>query len=685
MQTPAAAAIPWLGERPSLLLIGGRHRDLAPLLETLGCADVIVVDDAVAARGLLRERGADIVVLDLSASRRELLDLAQSLRLEFPRVALVARGSRGDAVAFDLIAVGVNEYLDDDAGAQDIVRVLRLADARARLSPDSSVERRAIAVVERNERRYRELFEHTLGLICTHDADGILLAVNPAAANALGYAIAELVGRSLAEFMPESLRGEFAVYLKRIADRHSDKGLLHLLHRNGTRRIWEYHNRLTFESDGTPFVMANAQDVTDNRLTERRLREQSAQMEAVNDAALVGLFHTDARGMCTYVNSTYERISGLHAARAGGSGWLDAVHPDDRERVGQEWARAMARGGQHRSEMRYLQSDGRVVWVLVQAAPTVLDGEVTGYVGCVEDITARRHAEQSLKRSEQRLRTIADALPAMIFYVDAKLRFVFANAAYERAYAGGRSVVGRYVRDVLDAPNYEQRRPWLARAMAGETVRFELDQRIEGAARCLEFNYIPQRDENGRDVIGIHALVLDVTQQKHEEARLTQLAEVDPLTDLLNRAGFMQRLARALARSRDQHTTLAVMYLDVDYFKQINDTYGHGVGDALLKAFAARLTASVRSSDVAGRLGGDEFAVISEGVPRREYAAAVAAKIVTAMRKPFAFDGVEVRVSTSIGLAFGTGVEAADAILKRADEALYRVKQAGRNGYRVAG
>src|SRR5262249_29377615 len=154
----------------------------------------------------------------------------------------------------------------------------------------------------------------------------------------------------------------------------------------------------------------------------------------------------------------------------------------------------------------------------------------------------------------------------------------------ERAYAGGRSVVGRYVRDVLDAPNYGQRLPWLARALAGETVRFELDQRIDGAARCLEVNYIPQRDENGRAVIGMHALVLDVTQQKHEEARLTQLAEVDPLTGLANRAGFMQRLARALARSRDQHTTLAVMYLDVDYFKQINDTYGHGVGDALLKS-----------------------------------------------------------------------------------------------------
>ncbi|HJU39512.1 MAG TPA: PAS domain S-box protein, partial [Tahibacter sp.] len=545
-------------------------------------------------------------------------------------------------------------------------------------------QRQAIATIERNERRYRDLFEYSLGLFCTHDIDGVLLALNPAAAAALGYSVSELIGRPLADFVPSPLRREFAAYLKRIADRHSDTGLLYLVHRSGEQRIWEFHNRLVFEADGTPFVMGSAQDVTANRVAERRLRQQRAAMEAVNDAALVGLFHTDAAGSWTYVNTTYERISGLYAAQAARDGWLDAVHPDDRNRVAREWTHAVENGRRYRSDHRYVHADGRVTWVHVQAAPIVLDGDVTGHVGCVEDVTARRHAEQSLKRSEQRLRTIADALPAMIFYLDARQRFVFANAAYERAWGGGRGVVGRYLRDVLDAANYAQREPWLARAYAGERVSFELEHTVDGVTRCLEFNYIPQRDEVERDVVGLHALVLDVTQQKREEERLTQLAEVDPLTGLVNRAGFEQRLARALARSRDQETTLAAMYLDVDHFKRINDTHGHAAGDALLKAFAARLTSCLRSSDVAGRLGGDEFAVISEGVRRREYAAAIAAKIVTAMRKPFVVDGADLHVSTSVGLAFGTGDETAAAILERADQALYRVKQAGRNGYRIA-
>ncbi|MDC8013930.1 PAS domain S-box protein [Tahibacter soli] len=685
MQTSAAIAIPWLGERPRLLLVGGERRDLAPLLRAIGCADVAVAADALAARTVLRERGADIVVLDLAADRRQLLDIVKSLRLEFPRIALVARGPRDETGALDLVAAGVNEYIDLDAGAHEVARALRLAEARARRGLDDGVQRQAIATIERNERRYRDLFEYSLGLFCTHDIDGVLLALNPAAAAALGYSVSELIGRPLADFVPSPLRREFAAYLKRIADRHSDTGLLYLVHRSGEQRIWEFHNRLVFEADGTPFVMGSAQDVTANRVAERRLRQQRAAMEAVNDAALVGLFHTDAAGSWTYVNTTYERISGLYAAQAARDGWLDAVHPDDRDRVAREWTHSVENGRRYRSDHRYVHADGRVTWVHVQAAPIVLDGDVTGHVGCVEDVTARRHAEQSLKRSEQRLRTIADALPAMIFYLDAKQRFVFANAAYERVYGGGRGVAGRYLRDVLDAANYEQRRPWLARAFAGERVCFELEQTVDGVVRHFEFNYIPQRDdENPREIAGIHALVLDVTPQKHEAARLTQLAQVDPLTGLVNRAGFAERLTRALARSRDQRTTLATMYLDVDHFKQINDTHGHAVGDALLKAFAQRLVGCLRSSDVAGRLGGDEFAVISESVRRREYAAAVAAKIVTAMRKPFVLDDLTLNVTTSVGLAFGTGAESADAILHSADTALYRVKQAGRNGYRVA-
>ena len=673
--------------QPSVLLIGSRAAAFGVELAALGELQIAGAVEAANARDVLRARTTDVALIDLDGERRIILDFAQSLRLEFPRLALVVRGSHeeGADAELDFVAAGVSEYVDHAADIRALARTLRQAHARAQLTVgDDAARRLAISMIERNERRYRDLFENSLGLICMHDVDGVLLGANPAAASALGYAVAEMVGRPLADFVPPQLHRYFADYLKRVADRHSDKGLLYLTHRNGEQRVWEYNNRLSFETDGTPFVMGNAQDVTASRLVERRQREQSAEMEAVNDAALVGLFHADTAGHCTYVNSTFERMSGLHAAQAAGNGWLDPVHAEDRARVVDEWHAALAQGQRHRSEFRYLQADGRVVWVQLQAAPIVLDGRVTGFVGCVEDITARRRAEESLRRSEQRLRTIADALPAMIFYLDAKLRFVFANAMYERVYGDGRSVVGRYVRDVLDIANYEQRQPWLARALAGERVSFEIQQAVDGVNRWFEFNYLPQRDEDERDVVGIHALALDVTQQHAEEERLTLLAEIDPLTGLVNRAGFALRLSRALARSRDQRTTLAVMYLDIDYFKQINDTHGHGTGDALLKAFAARLAGNLRSSDVAGRLGGDEFVVITEGVQRREYAAVVAAKIVTSMRKPFALDGVDVTVSTSVGLAFGTGAESADTLVKRADEALYRAKQAGRNGYRVA-
>jgi diguanylate cyclase (GGDEF)-like protein len=160
---------------------------------------------------------------------------------------------------------------------------------------------------------------------------------------------------------------------------------------------------------------------------------------------------------------------------------------------------------------------------------------------------------------------------------------------------------------------------------------------------------------------------------------------VDPLTGLANRAGFMQKLTLAMTENADEGRLMAVMYMDIDHFKPVNDTYGHHVGDALLKAFSARLTHTLRASDTIARLGGDEFTIVMEKLGRREDASFLAAKIVAAMQAPFDLDGVTVMVSASIGLAYFTDGEIdPDALIKEADRLLYQAKQAGRNTYRVA-
>lgn len=561
--------------------------------------------------------------------------------------------------------------------------------ARLVVARDVTAQRRAMHSLEASERRFRDLFEQSLGLICTHDLDGLLLSVNPAAANALGYRVADLVGQPMYNVVPPSLHAHFREYLQRIARNDADSGLFYVQHRDGEQRIWEYNNRVLQDEDGNRFVMGHALDVTEYRVYEHRLRQQQAELEAVNDGSPLGLFRADPQGHYSYVNRAFERMSGLRSDEALGHGWQRALHEDDRDRVAAQWREAVAARARFQSRHRYRPDAGQTVWVSLQAAPLVVEGEITGYAGSIEDVTARHMVEEQLRRNEQRLRTIADALPAMIAYVDAAQRFQFVNSAYEHTYGGSRGrIVGRHARSVLGDATYQRRLPHIEAGLRGQHVVFEDEEERDGGYTCLQITYIPQWDDDGRQVLGLHVMAQDITRQKIEERRWIQAAERDSLTGLTNRAGFLVRLERALARSRDQRSLLVVMYLDIDRFKQINDSHGHAVGDAVLKTFAQRLLAVLRPSDVVCRLGGDEFTIIIEGMRRPQYASAAAAKIVAAMRKPFLLPDERVlTVSTSVGVAVTLNeAELTPAqLLERADAALYEAKSAGRDGYRVRG
>ena len=184
---------------------------------------------------------------------------------------------------------------------------------------------------------------------------------------------------------------------------------------------------------------------------------------------------------------------------------------------------------------------------------------------------------------------------------------------------------------------------------------------------------------------GVFTLASDVTALKEVERELQRLARVDTLTGLANRRQFDELLEQALARSRRSRRPLALIFLDIDHFKAINDTHGHGVGDAVLKEFAARLQATLRTTDLAARLSGDEFVVILDGVAAADEATAVATKLLHAIRQPMGAGSQTLSVTASMGLAWldGQAEVGAKELMVRADRALYRAKDAGRDGLRV--
>ncbi|MBI3898216.1 MAG: sensor domain-containing diguanylate cyclase [Gammaproteobacteria bacterium] len=219
--------------------------------------------------------------------------------------------------------------------------------------------------------------------------------------------------------------------------------------------------------------------------------------------------------------------------------------------------------------------------------------------------------------------------------------------------------------------------------LAGNTWHGEVAQRRkDGSLFTVEEAISPLRDDTGAitHYVAIHH---DVTRRKNEVERERYLAYHDTLTDLPNRAMFFDVLKQALAKSGRTANSLALLYVDVDNFKSINDTLGHHSGDRLLRAVADRLRAAVRKHDTVARLGGDEFAVLQTDLDHPEIADALAAKVLDTISQPFMIDGHTVHVSVSIGIAIhpGDGDSPPD-LLGNADRAMYQAKNHGRNNYR---
>jgi diguanylate cyclase (GGDEF)-like protein/PAS domain S-box-containing protein len=413
------------------------------------------------------------------------------------------------------------------------------------------------------------------------------------------------------------------------------------------------------------------------------LRTRQAQLQAVNDASPLGLIYTSVTGECSYVNRTLEHMAARPLARLSGKSWRRCLHPFDRARILADLA---AWDGQrdpaYATVCRLGRSGDAALWVALKVAPVLVAGKVVGYVGSLEDITARRKNELALIKSEQRLRLITDNIPALVAYVTTDERIAFANRRYEEAYGIlHEELAGMAVSEVLGSDVYAQSHAYIRQALAGTPVLFERAVRCEQGVRHERVSYIPDIDQCG-DVAGYFGLVEDITALKQVEAQLRQLVRVDPLTGIPNRLQFDERLDDAIRYSRRYGSGMALLFLDIDNFKEINDSCGHQGGDQVLREFAQRLQACVRDTDTVARLAGDEFVIILEGLAAPEEAQGVARKIIAAMQHPFEVCGKPRAVTTSIGVAVRQHEEVdAKALLGRADEALYRAKSAGRNTF----
>lgn len=286
-------------------------------------------------------------------------------------------------------------------------------------------------------------------------------------------------------------------------------------------------------------------------------------------------------------------------------------------------------------------------------------------------------AKEAIALGERRLRIITDSVPAQIAYVNADERYTFHNAGECGAPIG--ALMGKTLLETHGAEIYAMLKDDTEKALRGQRVCVERSYKVSGELRYFKHQYTPDLTVAG-NAIGFYSTVTDITEFKTIQNQLSAMARVDPLTGLPNRAELLDRLEAALARCRRTGGTLACLYLDIDRFKEVNDTLGHSGGDIALVEFSRRLRQCVRESDVVARLAGDEFVIALEDIDQPSGAEFVAAKIIASMANAFNIEGILRVVTTSVGLVIADPlVDDPRSLLRAADEALYRAKRAGRN------
>ncbi|MEK1941386.1 MAG: EAL domain-containing protein [Pseudomonas sp.] len=426
------------------------------------------------------------------------------------------------------------------------------------------------------------------------------------------------------------------------------------------------------------------QDISARKHTEQQLRERDEWLRLFFEAPLIGMAMISPQGMWLEVNSKLCQILGRGRDYLRSSGWAQITHADDLL-TEQPLFESVALGERDDYELdkRFLRADGSVIYTrLSLRAVRDAQGRLEACLALIEDITARYEAEA-------RYRTLVEHAPEAILLFTEEGGLVDVNENAERLFKMRREeLLGR--RPVELSPVRQADGRVSAQAGMGYTTAA-----LEGAAPVFEWLH---RDSAGRQLPCevrlvrmpgeqklIRASVTDISERQRYQREIERLAYSDELTGLPNRRLLLDRLQHAMTREVRDSSFGALLFIDLDHFKTVNDSLGHPVGDALLREVTTRLAGCLRAEDTLARLGGDEFVVLLESIGDNpdvagEHAADVGEKLLQSLLGSYHIDGHELSISASIGIALHpVGEQGAADVLKQADTAMYRAKRGGRN------
>jgi diguanylate cyclase (GGDEF)-like protein/PAS domain S-box-containing protein len=423
-----------------------------------------------------------------------------------------------------------------------------------------------------------------------------------------------------------------------------------------------------------------ATDMSERLHAQEELLRSQERFRTLAEALPSIVWTATPEGAIDYLSDRFRDTTGLMLEEGLESKWVQIIHPDDMPNLATKWKAALRDGTPLDEKYRILQKDGSYRWYLARALPQRNDaGEIIRWVGASTDIHQQALAEDAIRRSEQKYRLLFDDNPLPMWTYDCKtLAFTSVNDKAIRCYGYSREeFLAMRVTDIRPREDLPQVLALLHNPKSGVVVGPFRHKRKDGSLFWAEVtgHDTSQEGENIRLVVA-----QDVSERVRLNEELLRRAEHDPLTGLPNRALLANRFKDAAKRADRRGAKAVLLAIDFDHFKQINDTFGHQVGDGFLKALANRIRTRMRGTDTLARLGGDEFIAIADDVYSLDACTAIATNLMETLQAPITVMDVQLQPTISLGLAVYPDDGAnLDDLMRRADYGLYEAKRAGRN------
>ena len=568
--------------------------------------------------------------------------------------------------------------------------IILLKEKIGELERKNIAHRHAVEMLRESEIKYRSVLDNIEEGYYEVDLAGNFTFFNDSLCRIWEYPKKELMGLNYRQYVDEESADKFFQSFNQVfkTGKPVREFYWQITRRDGATKHLEASVSLRRDSRGAPTGFHGImRDVTERKQMEESLRLNEEKYRAMIETIQDGYFEVDLTGAFTFVNDVicrHMRYSREELLGLGNRQFQDRVNA---RKAYEAFVNVYNTGIPVKAfEMEVIRKDG-TKQISEVSISLIRDsrGQPVGFRGISRDICDRKEMEESLRQSEERYRSIIEQMEDGYFELDLAGNFTFVNDAECRNLGySRRELIGMNRRQYTDEKNagalfalfnevYKTGIP--VKSYDLELVRKDGKKAFHAISASLI------KGADGKPV-GFRGIARDVSERKSQEEQIKYLATHDGLTELPNRLMFNQLLSHAVQGAKRYRKQFAVMFIDLDGFKVVNDTLGHDAGDQLLREIAVRFKHTLRAVDVVARLGGDEFVVMMEDIAAPEQAAVLAQRILEATGKPFGLASGECRVTASIGICvYPENGDDEQTLMKNADAAMYRAKEEGKNNF----